>query len=90
MLDIKFPDGSVKQFKNGTTPFEIAKSISNSLAKTILSASFNESTIELSTKLNENGNIKFYSWDDHEGKKAFWHSTAHVLAQVNIRVLSKI
>tara|TARA_B100000282_G_scaffold296723_1_gene279745 strand:+ start:53 stop:1984 length:1932 start_codon:yes stop_codon:yes gene_type:complete len=89
MLDIKFPDGSVKQFENGTTPFEIAKSISNSLAKNILSASFNESTIELSTKLNENGNIKFYSWDDHEGKKAFWHSTAHVLAQVILEFYPK-
>ena len=82
MLDIKFPDGSVKQFENGITPFEIAKSISNSLAKSILSASFNETTIELSTKLNENGNIKFFTWDNDEGKKAFWHSTAHILAQV--------
>ncbi|MBL6591315.1 MAG: threonine--tRNA ligase [Flavobacteriaceae bacterium] len=89
MLDIKFPDGSVKQFKNGITPFEIAKSISNSLAKSILSASFNEKTIELSTKLNENGNIKFYSWDNDEGKKAFWHSTAHVLAQVILEFYPK-
>jgi len=89
MLDIKFPDGSVKQFENGITPFEIVKSISNSLAKSILSASFNETTIELSTKLNENGNIKFYSWDDDEGKKAFWHSTAHVLAQVILEFYPK-
>ncbi len=89
MLDIKFPDGSVKQFENGITPFEIAKSISNSLAKSILSASFNETTIELSTKLNENGNIKFYSWDNDEGKKAFWHSTAHVLAQVILEFYPK-
>ena len=89
MLNIKFPDGSVKQFENGITPFEIAKSISNSLAKSILSASFNETTIELSTKLNENGNIKFYSWDNDEGKKAFWHSTAHVLAQVILEFYPK-
>ena len=89
MLNIKFPDGSVKQFENGITPFEIAKSISNSLAKSILSASFNETTIELSTKLNENGNIKFYSWDSDEGKKAFWHSTAHVLAQVILEFYPK-
>ena len=89
MLDIKFPDGSVKQFENGITPFEIVKSISNSLAKSILSASFNETTIELSTKLNENGNIKFYSWDNDEGKKAFWHSTAHVLAQVILEFYPK-
>jgi threonyl-tRNA synthetase len=89
MLNIKFPDGSIKQFENGITPFEIAKSISNSLAKSILSASFNETTIELSTKLNENGNIKFYSWDNDEGKKAFWHSTAHVLAQVILEFYPK-
>jgi threonyl-tRNA synthetase len=89
MLEIKFPDGSVKQFKNGITPFEIAKSISNSLAKSILSASFNETTIELSTKLNEKGNIKFFTWDNDEGKKAFWHSTAHVLAQVILEFYPK-
>ncbi len=89
MLNIKFPDGSVKQFENGITPFEIAKSISNSIAKSILSASFNETTIELSTKLNKNGNIKFYSWDNDEGKKAFWHSTAHVLAQVILEFYPK-
>ena len=89
MLEIKFPDGSVKQFKNGITPFEIAKSNSNSLAKSILSASFNETTIELSTKLNENGNIKFFTWDNNEGKKAFWHSTAHVLAQVILEFYPK-
>ena len=89
MLDIKFPAGSVKQFNNGITPFEIAKSIRNSIAKSILSASFNEKTIELSTKLNENGNIKFYSWDNDEGKKAFWHSTAHVLAQVILEFYPK-
>ncbi len=89
MLDIKFPDGSVKQFESGITPFEIVKSISNSLAKSILSASFNETTIELSTKLNENGNIKFYTWDDDEGKKAFWHSTAHVLAQAILEFYPK-
>ena len=89
MLEIKFPDGSVKQFKNGITPFEIAKSISNSLAKSVLSASFNETTIELSTKLNENGNIKLFTWDNNEGKKAFWHSTAHVLAQVILEFYPK-
>ena len=89
MLDIKFPDGSVKQFENGITPYEIAKSISNSLAKSILSTSFNETTIELSTKLNENGNIKFFTWDNDEGKKAFWHSTAHVLAQVILEFYPK-
>ena len=82
ILDITFPDGAVKKFENGITPFQIAKSLSNSLAKNILSASFNGEIIELSTKLSENGSLKFYSWDDLNGKKAFWHSSAHLLAQV--------
>ena len=81
ILDITFPDGAVKKFENGITPFQIAKSLSNSLAKNILSASFNGEIIELSTKLSENGSLKFYSWDDLNGKKAFWHSSAHLLAQ---------
>ena len=81
ILDITFPDGAVKKFENGITPFQIAKSLSNSLAKNILSASFNGEIIELSTKLSENGSLKFYSWDDLNGKKAFWHSSAHILAQ---------
>ena len=81
ILDITFPDGAVKKFENGITPFQIAKSLSNSLAKNILSASFNGEIIELSTKLSENGSLKFYSWEDSNGKKAFWHSSAHLLAQ---------
>ena len=84
MLNIKFPDGTIKKFEKGITPYKIAKSISNSLAKNILSASFNGKTIELSSKLIKDGVLKFYTWDDPNGKKAFWHSTAHVLAQVII------
>ena len=84
MLNIKFPDGTIKKFEKGITPYNIAKSISNSLAKNILSASFNGKTIELSSKLIKDGALKFYTWDDSNGKKAFWHSTAHVLAQVII------
>ena len=84
MLNIKFPDGTIKKFEKGITPYKIAKYISNSLAKDILSASFNGKTIELSSKLIKDGALKFYTWDDPNGKKAFWHSTAHVLAQVII------
>ncbi len=80
-IKISFPDSSVKEYKSGISSLEIAKSISNSLAKKILVASFNDVHIDLSTELTENGSIKFFTWDDIEGKKTFWHSSAHLLAE---------
>ena len=80
-IKISFPDSSVKEYKSGISSIEIAKSISNSLAKKILVASFNDVHIDLSTELTENGSIKFFTWDDIEGKKTFWHSSAHLLAE---------
>ena len=82
MIDISFPDGVSKKFEEGTSPFEIASSISSGLARNIISASFNNNVVELTSKISESGKINFFSWNDPEGKKAFWHSTAHVLAQV--------
>ena len=82
MIEITFPDGASKSFESNSTPFDIARSISEGLARNIISAKFNNNTIETSTKLTENGNIVFYTWNELEGKKAFWHSSAHVLAQV--------
>ena len=82
MIEITFPDGASKSFESNSTPFDIARSISEGLARNIISAKFNNNTIETSTKLTENGNIIFYTWNELEGKKAFWHSSAHVLAQV--------
>ena len=81
MINITLPDGSVKSFKDGVTPFDVAKSISDGLARNIISAKFNNQTIETSTKLSADGNLILYTWNDTEGKKAFWHSSAHVLAQ---------
>ncbi|MFL2666498.1 MAG: threonine--tRNA ligase [Flavobacteriaceae bacterium] len=82
MIKITFPDGVSKSYKVDITPYEIASSISEGLARNVISASFNDQTIETSTKLKENGKLVFYTWKDEEGKKAFWHSSAHVLAQV--------
>ena len=82
MIKITFPDGVKKDFNKGVTPFEIANSISNSLAKKLLSVSFNKKQIESSTELHENGSIEFHFWDDLKGKSAFWHSSAHLFAQV--------
>ena len=81
MISIIFPDSSVKKFEKGTKVIDVAKSISEGLARKVISASFNKETCELQTKLDVNENIKFYTWDDDEGKQAFWHSSAHILAQ---------
>tara|TARA_B100000475_G_scaffold147360_1_gene109058 strand:+ start:505 stop:2442 length:1938 start_codon:yes stop_codon:yes gene_type:complete len=82
MLKVTFPDGAQKEYDKGITPLEIAQSISHSLAKRLLSASFNNKQIESSTKIFENGNIEFYFWNDIKGKNAFWHSSAHLFAQI--------
>ena len=81
MIEIRFPDQSVRTYPEGTTPFQVAQSISEGLARNVLSAQFNGQTIEATTPLEENGEIKLFTWNDKEGKTAFWHSSAHVLAQ---------
>ncbi|PJB12333.1 MAG: threonine--tRNA ligase [Flavobacteriales bacterium CG_4_9_14_3_um_filter_40_17] len=81
MISISFPDGSSRSFAIGVTPFEVAQSISEGLARNILSAGFNKQTIEITTPLTQDGSLVLYTWNDPEGKKAFWHSSAHILAQ---------
>ena len=82
MIKITLPDGSIKEFLNDTTPMDVAKSISEGLARNVISASFNGTTIETSTGLTTDGSLVLYTWNDKDGKKAFWHSTSHVMAQV--------
>ncbi|AWA29979.1 threonine--tRNA ligase [Flavobacterium magnum] len=81
MIKITLPDGSVKEFASGATPMEVAKSISEGLARNVISASFNGTTVETETPLTTDGSLVLYTWNDAEGKKAFWHSTSHVMAQ---------
>ena len=81
MIEIRFPDQSVRSYPEGTTPFEVAHSISEGLARNVLSAKFNKQIVEASTPLLEDGEIQLFTWNDKEGKTAFWHSSAHVLAQ---------
>lgn len=81
MLEISLPDGSIKKVKDGATPYEIAESISSGLARNVLSAKFNNQTVEVNEPLHENGSLILFTWNDKEGKKAFWHSSAHVMAQ---------
>ena len=81
MIKIKFPDGATRSYESRITPFQIASSISEGLARNIISAKFNGKIIETVTELKDNGDLTFYTWNDSEGKKAFWHSSAHILAQ---------
>jgi threonyl-tRNA synthetase len=81
MIKITLPDGTVKEFENKSTPMDVAKSISEGFARNVISASFNDTTVETTTELTTNGDLILYTWNDEMGKKAFWHSSAHVLAQ---------
>ncbi len=81
MIHITLPNGDVKQFEKGTSPIDVAKSISEGFARNVISANFNGTTIETTTALEEHGALILYTWNDDEGKKAFWHSSAHILAQ---------
>lgn len=81
VIDIRLPDGAVKQMPTGSTPFDVAKEISEGLARVVVSASYNGEVVETKTPLNENGDLVLYTFNDNEGKKAFWHSSAHLLAQ---------
>lgn len=81
MIKITFPDGNVKEFAKGTTAYQIAESISPRLAADSLAASVNGATVDLNRAIEEDASIKFYKWDDPEGKHAFWHTSSHLLAE---------
>ena len=81
MIKITFPDNSVKEFESGITPLQIAESISSRLAQDVLAASINDQEWDLTRPVNEDASIKLFKWDDAEGKHAFWHSSAHLLAE---------
>ncbi len=81
VIDIRLPDGAVKQMPSGTTPFDVANEISEGFARVVISASFNGKVVETKTPLHENGDLVLYTFNDSQGKQAFWHSSAHLLAQ---------
>ena len=81
MIKITFPDGNQCDFNRGVTPLEIAKSISEGLARNTISALVDEKQVEVSTPITEDATVQLLTWNDDMGKKAFWHSSAHVLAQ---------
>lgn len=81
MIQITLPDGSIREFESGVTPMEVAKNISEGFARNVISAQFNNETIETTTPLTTNGDLVLYTWKDDNGKQAFWHSTSHIMAQ---------
>ena len=81
MIAITLPDGSVRQYEQALTVLDIAKDISEGLARNVLSAQFNQATVEASTVIDCDGDLRLFTWNDDEGKAAFWHSSAHILAQ---------
>lgn len=81
MINITFPDGNIKQFDNGITPLQIAESISSRFASDVLAARLNGEDWDISRPIMTDGKIELFKWDSPEGKHAFWHSSAHLLAE---------
>ena len=81
MINITFPDGNVRQYEAGTTAMEVAKSISEGLARNVLSARINGEVWDANRPISEDTKIELLTWNDEDGKKTFWHSTAHLMAE---------
>ena len=81
MIQITLPDGAVRELAKGSTAMDVAKSISEGFARNVISAKVNGETVEVTTPITTDAAITLYTFNDEEGKKAFWHSSAHILAQ---------
>jgi len=81
MINITFPDGAVRQYAEGTTAMDIAKSISEGLARKVIAAGVNGQVWDASRPIKEDATVKLYTWNDIEGKNTFWHSSAHLMAE---------
>src|SRR6185436_4642797 len=81
MINITFPDGAVRQYENGTTAFDIARSISEGLAKKVLAASINGQVWDATRPINQDAALKLLTWEQNDGKSTFWHSSAHLMAE---------
>jgi threonyl-tRNA synthetase len=80
-MNITFPDGAVRQYEEGSSALDIAKKISEGLARKIIAAEVNGQVWDLSRPINSDASIKFLTWDDEKGKSTFWHSSAHLMAE---------
>ncbi|HPD87427.1 MAG TPA: threonine--tRNA ligase, partial [Proteiniphilum sp.] len=81
MIRITFPDGSVREYEKGVTGLEIAQSISQRLAQEVLAATVNGETWDLTRPIEEDATVNLLKWEDEEGKHAYWHSSAHLMAE---------
>ena len=81
MIKITFPDGSVREYESGVTGLQIAESISSRLAQDVLACGVNGETVELNRPILEDATINLYKWEDAEAKHAFWHTSAHLMAE---------
>ncbi|MCQ2314234.1 MAG: threonine--tRNA ligase [Bacteroidales bacterium] len=81
MINITFPDKTVRQYESGVTPMEIAKSISEGLARNVLSAKVNDKMWDATRSIDEDAEIQLFTWNDPEGKSTMWHSSAHLMAE---------
>jgi threonyl-tRNA synthetase len=81
MIKITLPDGSIREYEDGITGLDIAKSISNRLANEVLAVKLNDKIIDATQKITNDATIKLLTWEDEEGKHAFWHTSAHIMAE---------
>jgi threonyl-tRNA synthetase len=81
MIKISFPDGQVREFEKGVTPMDVALSISEGLARNVLAAKLNDEVVDSSTAIVSDASLQLLTWNDEEGKKTFWHSSAHLMAE---------
>jgi len=81
MMKITFPDGAVREYAVGSSALEIAKSISEGLARKVLAASVNDQVWDATRPINKDSSLKLLTWDDKDGKNTFWHSSAHLMAE---------
>ncbi len=81
MIKITFPDNTIREYEQGVSALNIAKSLSNSLAKQIIAATVNDISVDANMPINQDATIKLHKWSDKEGKHAFWHTSAHVMAE---------
>jgi threonyl-tRNA synthetase len=81
MINITLPDGSVRAYDSGVSAMDIAKSISEGLARKVLAATVNNQVVDASSPINTDASLKLLTWDDKEAKSTFWHSSAHLMAE---------
>ena len=81
MIKISFPDGQVREFEKGVTPMDVALSISEGLARNVLAAKLNDVVVDASTSIDSDASLQLLTWNDEDGKKTFWHSSAHLMAE---------